>query len=458
MSSAAIARLPHITGSPDLAGSVDAADRQLTAHERGALMASVAICLLGALLSEKIVGRLALSNLAQVVGLLTLLVGVPKLLRGADIAVWLATAIGVLAASFSVSAQYGYVIQVTYSLFYGLALLWLLAVWRAVRIAGGKEAVADALRMTIPIALAYLVLRGGLEFARGQTASAFGMDDKSHASVYACVLAFAALRFLKGRWRLIAGIALFAISLLTISRLPYLFAPGFIGAFLVGYRSVRRGARTVLGVFFCHLLLLGALLVPFVAARSFSGFFVSFVRAFKAGDAEHESTHAHVLLLDYAFHLKVDSIWNFILGVTPGGFSGTLVRSGIDLSEFSATDPHGYESMILGTAPIHSSTVTILLEFPIWVFVAFVVLALWGSYRLWVNKEFILLLMWASLLLATSFYSSVTELYFMVALAIVIAGGAPPLRPGDSGTVTLVSNGQRASGIATSPRGSLGTG
>jgi hypothetical protein len=401
--------------------SLPEADTGMRRSERRAIVVATVVCMIGACFSFKLVDRLAVSNLAQILGLLILIAGVPRLFRAKDVALWVLTAAGVLLAGVSVLAIYDYEIQWQYSLFYGLCLLWILALLQLTRSPERARAVLDGARMAIPIITIYLSAMLLFDLATGEARRRLGFDDKSHASVYACVLAFFALRLLTTRWRLLIALCLFTVSLLTISRLPFIFAPAFLIAFFIEYRKVRKEAKTAIGVFCAHLLLVGAIVVPIVLASSAAEYFTSFARVFGAGERSDASTQAHLLLLQYAAQLKFDSLPNLLFGVTPGGYSGVLIGSGIDVSAFAATDPPGYEKMLQGIAPMHSSTGTIMLEFPLWIGLGYLCLLVWCLARLFRAHEFIVGLMLVSLVAATTFYSSVTELYFSMALSLALA-------------------------------------
>ncbi|MGI9822620.1 hypothetical protein [Agromyces sp. Marseille-Q5079] len=391
---------------------------------------SVAIAVLGALLSYKIDGRFAVSNGAQILALIVLFASVPKLLRSRDIIFLFLGLAGVLLAAVLVSNSYNYRIAPEFTAYYALVAIWLVAVYRATKEHGATDALTRGFRWAIPIALVYLVIQLGIDLGSGTDRRRLGFDDKSHASVYACFLAFASLRFLRGRLRLVISLAFFVMAFLTISRLPFVFAPVYVLAFLVEYRKVRAEARTPLDVYFAHLTLAGTILTPLVLAARAAGFFRSFERVFDSGDFTNASTTAHLLLIQYAVELKLENLGNFLLGITPGGFAGVLYRSRIDVSQFASTDPPGYEKMMEGTAPMHSSLGSILLEFPIWVSVLYLVLVGWAVVRLYRNREWVMLWFLIGFFAATLFYSSQTELYFCVAWTgiIAVAAHSRPIR------------------------------
>jgi hypothetical protein len=395
--------------------------RPLSDRERRTIVLAITIALIGACFSFKIVDRLAVSNLAQILSLLILLTGVSRLLRPKDVALWVLTAAGVLTAAWAMLDIYGYSIQWQYSLFYGLTLIWVLALIQLCRAPEQAAAVLRAAQVAIPFIAVYLASMLALDLATGDDRRRLGFDDKSHASVYACVLAFAALRVLKTPWRLLIALALFVVSLLTISRLPFIFAPGFLIAFFIEYRKVRHEAKSAIGVFGVHLLLIGAVAAPIALAGNAAEFFLSFDRVFSSGGRTDASTQAHLLLLQYAAELKFDNLANLLFGVTPGGFASVVVQSGIDVSAFAATDPRGYTRLLEGVAPMHSSTGTILLEFPLWIGLAYLGLMGWCVIKLFKVRETVMALMLGCLFIATTFYSSVTELYFSMAIVLALA-------------------------------------
>lgn len=398
-----------------------------------AVTVSVVVTVLGALLSYKIQGRFALSNVAQIVALVILIASSPRLLRARDVILILLGLAGVLLAAIHVSNAYGYRIAPEYTAYYALVAIWLVAVFRACREHDAAEAIARGFRWAIPIALVYLLLQLSIDISSGMDRRRLGFDDKSHASVYACFLAFASLRFLRGRLRLVISLAFFVMAFLTISRLPFVFAPVYVLAFLVEYRKVRVMARTPLDVYFAHLTLAGTILTPLILAARAAGFFRSFERVFDSGDFTNASTTAHLLLIQYAAELKFENLANLVLGVTPGGFAGVLSRSRIDVSEFASIDPPGFEKVLEGTAPMHSSLGSIILELPIWVSAAYLALVVWAIVRLIRNREWVMLWFLVGFFAATLFYSSQSELYFCVAWTgiIAVAARATPTPSGD---------------------------
>lgn len=383
--------------------------------------ASIVIATVGSLFSIKLGGRFAVSNVAQIIALLAMLRAYPRLLRGRDLALLALGAGFILVAAISVSVIYDYQITVTHSLFFALAAAYLLAIYRACADHGASDAVALGFRRAIPVALAVLLVMLTIDLGTGSAKRRLGFDDKSHASVMACFLAFAALRFLNTQRRLLYALAFFTISLLTISRLPFIFAPAFVIALLLEYRRVRATARTAWQVYSAHLVIGAIAIAPIVLAQRVGDLFTVFGRVLSPGSNTDASTRAHLLLLDYAAQLKIENFWNFLFGVTPGGFSGVAVRSRIDLREYAAVDPPGWRKFAVGEAPMHSSLGSILLEFPLWVALVYLGLAVWALITLLRRREYIIALLLVSFLMATSVYSSHNELYFYVVWTAAIA-------------------------------------
>ncbi|MRG60431.1 hypothetical protein GE115_11220 [Agromyces sp. CFH 90414] len=417
----------------------------LSARAARGVTVSVVVVVVGALISYKLGGRFAVSNIAQIVGLAILMVSVPRALRARDVVLVLLSLGGVLAGGLAVSNIYGYGLALEYLAFYTLMALWLFWCHGACRRLGAQEAIAHGFAVAIPIALLVIVAQLGLDLQGGADRRRLGFDDKSHASIYCCFLAFASLRFLRGRARLVVSLVFFVIAFLTISRLPFIFAPLYFVAFLGEYRRVRAEAKTPLDVYVVHLLMAGVVLTPVLLAARAAGLFASFGRVFQAGERTDASTQAHLLLLEYAARLKIADPGSFLFGVTPGGFASVLARSDIDISSFAAIDPPGYEKVLEGIAPMHSSLGSILLEFPIWVAAGYLVLAAWALWALLRRGETVLALFLVSFFVATVFYSSQTELYFAVAWTAVIAmATTPSVAPSRAGRENAGSVGQRA--------------
>src|SRR5690606_4919838 len=98
--------------------------------------------------------------------------------------------------------------------------------------------------------------------------------------------------------------------------------------------------------------------------------------------------------------------WNVLFGITPGGFAGTLSQSDIPLRTYRLP----YADIAEGTAPMHSTLGSIVLEFPLWIAAGFVVLIVHALLRLIRRGEHVVACFLVALMGATTFYSSHNEL------------------------------------------------
>ncbi|MFF2451831.1 hypothetical protein [Isoptericola sp. NPDC058082] len=387
------------------------------------------------LLSHKLGGRFALSNVAQILSLALLFLAFPRVLRARDVIVIVFSVASVVLAAVHVAVTYGYRASVSHGLYFLVAAVYLLVVFRLSKEHGAGEAFLLGLRRAIPLALVVMLVYLAFDVAAGLPYPRLGFDDNSHTSIAACLLAFAALRFMRSPLRLLVGVSFFAISLITYSRMPFFFAPFFVVAFVVEYSKVRRRATEAWQVYLAHLLVGVTVLIPLVLARNASDLFGAVGRVLAPGDATNASTSAHLVLLSLGAQLKLENIGNLVLGITPGGFSGVIVASDVDLTTFAVRDPTAYSTMLEGSAPLHSTFGSIALELPVWLVLLLGALLVRTLYLLVVKRDVVLASFLVALIAATTFYSSHNELYFVVGLAMVTAAAysvAPP--PGTATT------------------------
>ncbi len=355
------------------------------------------------------------------------MIAVRRALRLTDAFLLVVTAAGVLVGALTTSTLYGIIPHLEFSVFYLLALTWLCMMWRICAEMDCADRVEAAFRTAIPLSFAYLLIAAAISLIQGGDYRGLGFDDKSHAALFASALAFLSLRFLRSPTRLVLALGFVLISMMTLSRLPVLIAPFFLVAFICEYRKVRREATTPLQVYGAHLLLSAAVVTPAILITQVGDLFSSLNRAFTATGSASQSTDAHILLLEYGARLKVENVANLAFGVTPRGFASALAQSDVDISEYSVIDPGGYAKILLGVAPMHSSVGTIFVEFPIWIFALFVVGIGWSLIRLISRRDWVMLSFLVGYFLATTLYSSLTELYFYVAITAVILVCRRPL-------------------------------
>lgn len=396
------------------------------------IAASIVVAASGQFFGDKLDGRLAVSNLAQVAAFALLVAAVPRLFRARDVVVVAASVAAVLVAGVAMERAYGYQIQLQFLAFFVLAGGYLLGIYRAVTGAGAAPAVVRGFEKAIPVTLVIVVVRLGFDIlVVGLDKRSIGFDDKSHAAVACCFLAFASLRFLRSRRRLFYSAAFMIAALLTLSRLPFVFAPFYLIAFAAEYRRLRSGARTAVEVYLIHLMLLALVALPIVLWTRASSYFLVFARVFAPSSTTRDSTTAHLLLIEYAMRLKVHGPTELLLGITPGGYAGVLYRSDVDLSELARVNPLGYLRVSEGTAPMHSSTGSLLLEFPIWIPIVYLALVVACAVRLARRREWTMFLFLGGFMVATSVYSSHNELYFYVAWVALIALAFAPAAADD---------------------------
>ncbi|MBL0887533.1 hypothetical protein [Myceligenerans indicum] len=392
-------------------------DPEISPRASRLVIASTMIMFVGMLLGMKITGRFALSNVAQISGTVLLFLAFPRLLRPKDLVLLGLGLVSTAVAAAAVALRYDYTASPYHIGYFLLASLYLVGVYRACRERSAGPAFGEGVRRAVPICLVVLLVAGVLEIARGAPFPTLGFDDKSHGSVAACFLAFAALRFLRGPQQIVVALALFGIALITPSRLPFTFAPFLLLALVLAYRRVRRTARAAWQVYLSHLVLASAFGVP-VAVGLLAGdrFTAGLDRMLADDGAAVASTESHLDLILAGAQLKVENIWNMLFGITPGGFASVLTASDIDLRLYRLP----YTAIAEGTAPMHSSLGSILLEFPLWVAIGFVVVAVHAFSRLLHRRELTFASFFVALIAATTFYSSHNELFFVMCLATVL--------------------------------------
>jgi hypothetical protein len=252
----------------------------------------------------------------------------------------------------------------------------------------------------------------------------FGMDDKSQAAVLFCCMSYILLRYYNDLFsRLVAG-GLFAMSMMTLSRLPVIFLPALLITLSV---RTRYGwiltAFTVIGVSAAFIAFGDALTTVFKALDRLSS--VGQV----AGD---NATSAHIYLIKAALEMKFDDLEVLIFGSGPGNFSKALTSFPLDIHELEALDPQLVADARVGRAPMHSTPISMLLDYNIVVFGLLIFLGLRGVHYLLKKNLNLDLIFFTTLFTASMFYSLHNKPYFFLAVATVAIGAMGPAPAADS--------------------------
>jgi len=377
----------------------------------------------GLLFGYKVGGRLAVSNLFQVFSIVVSIPIILKYFRFKDylFLTWSITFMCI--SAFFVSLIYSYEFSATHFIFFNMAFLTLQTIYVVNRRENVKGVFEKVVKILIVPSFLYLLFVGLIDVVvKGAPYSYFGFDDKSHAVIVLCFYAFMSLKLIKSNFKFIISAAFMILAFLTGSRLVFIFTCFYILPLISNLFSLKK-ARTLLNFYF--RVIMGLFIVFGVTAFIInnSDSFKVLERISSQNSNSSESTSAHMELIKYGARLKIDNPANFIFGVTPGGFSPVLARSDINFAEFSLIDPKGYEKILTGEAPMHSTHMSIITEFSL--FHAFYYLLLLGYILkgLLKNKLKTETLFYISLLICTTFYSSSNELffYFIVSHLIVIS-------------------------------------
>lgn len=245
----------------------------------------------------------------------------------------------------------------------------------------------------------------------------FGMDDKSQAAVLFCCMSYIVLRYYDGWLARLLSAGLFAMSMMTLSRLPIVFLP----VLLVTLSKRTRYGWIVSVATVC------------VVAAAFIVFGDALTAIFKAVDrltsvSGDDATSAHLLLIKSALEMKFGDLGAFLFGTGPGNFSKALTDFPLDIHELEALDPALVDDARVGRAPMHSTPVSFLLDYNIVVFGLLVFMGLRAIRYLVKARRNLELLFFATLFAASMFYSVHNKPYFylaIVTIAIAIVGPLP---------------------------------
>ncbi|WP_261819521.1 hypothetical protein [Nocardioides sp. OK12] len=376
-----------------------------------------------------IAGTFSAANLAQVV-CLALLLPSARLLSMGDVARWFLVSASIVLAGSWGSWAHGIEPKWDQMVFFSL-VVWQLSIIARLAPTLGVEW-RGLLRRPVNIAAAVFLTLAALDYVRARETPWLTMffQDKSHAAVAAYLLPFLVLAVNASVGRFVVATAVYAASIATASRLVALGAPIFLLACLVEYRRSRKLARGAGEVYLHHLALLALPVGFYYIARSELAAALT-ERLGNLGAASDASLFAHFELIKAAWDLKWSTASQVFFGAGPGGFAPTAQAEGISLAGIAAHDPGAIAAINSGFAPIHSTNASILAEFPIWIFIGFVLLW-WRIVRnLWRRRELTLLLLALGMLTVTTFYSSHNEFFYagLLSVLVLVAFNTPPSQP-----------------------------
>jgi hypothetical protein len=239
----------------------------------------------------------------------------------------------------------------------------------------------------------------------------FGMDDKSQASVLFCCQAYILLRYFDGLISRIFAAGLLAMSLMTLSRLPALFMPVLL---------ITLSLRSRYGMMLAAATVCGAIAAFVAYGDELTTVFRALDRLTSVDQATgDDATSAHVLLIKSALEMKFTDVSAFFFGTGPGNFSKALTSFPIDIHELESLDPTLVSEARLGRAPMHSTPVSLLLDYNIAIIALLVYLALRAVRYLLQGRHYLDLVFFLTLFGASTFYSLHNKPYFYLCIATV---------------------------------------
>jgi hypothetical protein len=240
-----------------------------------------------------------------------------------------------------------------------------------------------------------------------------GMDDRSHTAIILSCEAYILIRFYGAKLDCLVALGLLIVSFVTTSRLPVLLIPA-IGVALV--RSSR------FGKFIAVAAVSGAVIAIAGFWTLIASTFTVLQRLASVDTVTGEgSTQVHVLLLKSALASKFASPLSFFFGIGPGNFSKALLTDQFFLSDIRAIDPPIYENALMGQTPVHSTPVSLFLDYNVLVFIAILIMVLKILRYLVRTRDFVGLLFALGFLTAATFYSLHNKPHFFLLLSTIFA-------------------------------------
>ncbi|STO36074.1 Uncharacterised protein [[Flavobacterium] thermophilum] len=386
------------------------------------LVFSILLINVGLLFGYKLQGRFAVSNVFQILSFIFMIpvfLKTFKLKHYIQIIAFVATILG---ASWLMSIIYDYTFKVENFVFFLICFIQLICIYSLANSEENESILPLVIKvqktLIIPVCLYLLFYAANDVFKLGLPNSSFGFDDKSHAVIILQFYAFITFSLIKSNMKYIISLIFLGLSLLTISRLAVIFLPFYIIALII---NLSKNNKNFLQVYFKFIFVSTVLSLGIIFLIKNQDYFKVFERVNSVQSIEDsDSTLAHIQLIKYGVLLKFDNLANFLLGVTPGGFAPVLAKSDINFSSFFVIDPAAYRAIYLGIAPMHSTHFSIFTEFPIYIFVIYLVLLYKIAKNLLKKKLWVESLFFFGFLISTTFYSTHNELLFYGILIYLI--------------------------------------
>lgn len=385
------------------------------------------IFVIGVFLGDyKVVGRLAISNVLQVISLLFLIPAISKVFTLKDILVYIGMILSLFITDYFVFLWFGITPKYIYLAFFSLMIFVLQYFILLAKKNVYYTFFLEVMKKLLFFVLIYFIIYASYEFVvQHHQYLRLGFDDKTHACILSAFFAFFSLKESSGVSKYIYSFTFMLLSLLTISRLSIIFLALFVLAIATSFSdfmTIIRRNDDGYGIARFYLGILSLLIVVCITAFLFIKNYSSFGVFNRVSSGSSGSTQGHMLLIKYGVRAKFTNIGTFLLGIGPGDFASfvTRINSTVDTSEFARTDPTGFAALCRGTMPMHSVHFSIFSEFPLIIFLAYVWLNIKIIYSLVKGRLNIDLLFFVAFTTSITFYSSHDELFYYLIMIYLI--------------------------------------
>jgi len=389
--------------------------RSSLSERNAAIYVYIGLVLSGFMLPLDSGGKLALSNVAQIV---LLIMGAQLVqISSAEYLVAIFLEISFFVSGIYAYIEYGVLPRVAVDLFFFVSVLCYFQAKNIIERYSGEQ-LNRAFRFAILTLIPAYLLAGMHNLSpNGIGLIVYFADDKSQAALYLGIFPFLSLLVFR-RLGYVLAIIFLLFGMATISQLPYVFAPFLVVAIIAKAVRESKSSRSLLWLGVSMLIILS---IAGYFMREYATLFKSLDRItnFLSSDHVSDSAAAHENLIRFGLRFKLENIGNFIFGASPGDFVPALLHSGIDYSRLEKFDPSLIYEGFLYKAPIHSTHVALYSEFPIWVFVMYVlwqftVLAKLVRARSWEGVMYFI-----SFNIAVMYYSAHNKFYYTFDMAVL---------------------------------------